>query len=375
MTISPHTRYYLGFNLVPGIGPIRLMRLIERCGSVEAAWYADPGDLAAAGIDAKISKALLDARRSIDLDAALERVISAGVQLLTVADAHYPALLAQIPAPPPLLYVRGSISSADNWGVAIVGTRAPSSYGKEATRYFATDLASSGVTIVSGLALGIDAIAHTAALDAGGRTIAVLGCGVDVPYPERNQRLAQRIIEQGALVSEYPLGMKPMPSNFPPRNRIISGLSLGTLVIEAGLKSGALITVDFALEQGRDVFAVPGSIFNKTSEGTNRLIRNGAGLVTHASDLLEALNLGVASAQQEIRAELPDDPTEAALLELISYEPQHADLLGRAANLPAPIVAATLALLELKGYIRQVAAMEYVLVREEPEEYALESEE
>ncbi|MCG8350048.1 MAG: DNA-processing protein DprA [Chloroflexales bacterium] len=363
MNYSSDTRYYLGFNLVSGIGPIRLARLIEYSGSVEAAWNATFGDLAAAGMDAKSSATLLAARAKLDLDAELERTIAAGVRLVTIADKDYPSLLAQAPYPPPLLYVRGILDSADDWALAIVGTRSPTSYGKEVTYRLATDLANSGITIVSGLALGIDSIAHRAALEAGGRTIAVLGCGVDVPYPVRNWQLAERIITQGALVSEFPLGTKPAPTNFPPRNRIISGLSLGTLVTEAGFKSGALITVDFALEQGRDVFAVPGPIFSKTSFGANQLIRDGAGLITKATDMLEALNLGVALAQQEVRAELPDDPTEAALLALISYEPQHADVLGRAARMPAPEVAATLAMLELKGYVRQVGNMEYVLAR------------
>jgi DNA processing protein len=363
MNYPTDTRYYLGFNLVSGIGPIRLARLIEHSGSIEAAWNAAPSDLAAAGMDAKSSATLLAARAKLDLDAELERTITAGVRLVTIADSDYPSLLAQAPYPPPLLYVRGALDSADDWALAIVGTRSPTSYGKEVTHRLATDLASSGITIVSGLALGIDSIAHRAAVEAGGRTIAVLGCGVDIPYPVRNWQLAERIITQGALVSEFPLGTKPAPTNFPPRNRIISGLALGTLVTEAGSKSGALITVDFALEQGRDVFAVPGPIFSKTSLGANQLIRHGAGLVTKTADVLEALNLGVALAQQEVRAELPDDPTEAALLALISYEPQHADVLGRAARMPAPEVAATLAMLELKGYIRQVGNMEYVLAR------------
>ncbi len=364
MNIAPHTRYYLGFNLVSGIGPMRLARLIERCGSVEAAWHANPGDLIAAGMDGKIGTALLEARRTLDLDAEMERVAQAGAHLLTIADPQYPALLAQIPASPPLLYVRGALSNTDEWAVAVVGTRAPTSYGREATRRIVTDLAASGTTVVSGLAVGIDTVAHTAALESDGRTLAVLGCGVDVRYPERNQRLAAQIIERGALISEYPLGTQPAAINFPPRNRIISGLTLGTLVMEAGEKSGALITVDFALEQGRDVFAVPGSIFSARSGGTNRLIRNGAGLVTCGQDILENLNLMTASVQQEIAAAIPEDPMEAALLAQLSAEPQHADFLSRTSGMPAAMVASTLAMLELKGYIRQVAPMEYVLARE-----------
>ncbi len=369
MTTYSHTHYYLGFNLIPGIGPARLARLINRCGSVAAAWQASPGDLLAAGLEGKIGTALLAARHNLDLDAEMERVTHAGVHLITIEDRHYPQLLAQAPTPPPLLYIRGSLISADDWAIAVVGTRSPTSYGKEVTRRLVADLADSGVSIISGMAIGIDTIAHQAALQAGGRTIAVLGSGVDQVYPERNQRLAEQIIAQGALISEYPIGTRPVPGNFPPRNRIISGLSLGTVVVEAGQRSGALITVDFALDQGRDVFTVPGSIFSGKSVGCHRLLRDGAGLVTSAQDILDALNLSTASVQQEVAAALPDDPTEIALLELLSAEPQHADALSRASNLPAAIVAATLAMLELKGYIRQVGHMEYVLAREVRVEY------
>lgn len=356
-------RYYLGFNLTPGIGPIRLARLVEHCGSIAAAWHANLADLAAAGLDSKSATSLLASRRSLDLDAELERVECAGVRMLTLADADYPALLRQIPAAPPLIYVRGALSSTDEWALAVVGTRTPSSYGREAARRIAGALAANGITIVSGLALGIDTAAHIAALEAGGRTLAVLACGVDLCYPLRNQKLADRIVEQGALISDYPLGTQPAPLNFPPRNRLISGLTLGTLVVEAGEKSGALLTVDFALDQGREVFAVPGSIFSRTSAGTNRLLRDGATIVTCGDDILAHLDLSAASAQHEVRRELPSDPTEAALLELLAYEPQHVDELVRAAQMPAQTVSATLAMLELKGYVRQIGVMEYVLSR------------
>ncbi len=358
-----HTRYYLGFNLVPGLGPARLARLLAHCGSLEHAWHADAFDLAAAGVDARTSAALIATRERVDLDRELERAERLGVTLLSIEDAGYPRLLREIPGAPPLLYVRGTLTPADEWAIAVVGTRSPTAYGREAARHLAGDLARAGITIVSGLALGIDAIAHAAALEAGGRTVAVLGCGVDRPYPERHRELAERIISQGALVSDYPLGALPAAANFPPRNRIISGLSHGTLVVEAGARSGALITVEFALEQGRDVLAVPGSIFSRQSEGCLQLIRNGAALVASASDVLAALDLTTASAQCEARIELPADPVEAALLAELSYEPRHIDELGRAVELPAPTVAAALALLELKGLARQAAPMQYVRTR------------
>jgi DNA processing protein len=326
-------------------------------------------EIYAAGLDAKTATALLAARRTLDLAAERERVEQADIQLITRDDQGYPAALAQIPAPPPLLYVRGQISAVDDWSVAVVGTRSPTTYGREATRRVVGELAAAGVTIVSGLAIGVDTIAHTTALEAGGRTLAVLGSGLDQIYPERNRALAEQIVASGALVSEFPLGTRPTPQLFPVRNRIISGLALATLVVEAGTKSGALITVRNALEQGRDVFAVPGPIFSPKSEGPNQLIRDGAGLVMRGQDILEALNLSAAAIQQEVQAALPDDPTEAALLELVSYEPQHVDELRRQSDMPITVVSSTLAIMELKGLIRQAGPMQYVRAREERAEY------
>lgn len=361
--------YYLGFNLTPGIGPARLARLIEVFGSAETAWLADPRELARSGLESKYCDALVSTRAHLDLHAELERAWQADIQLICIEDAAYPKLLRQIPMPPPLLYVRGTLEPTDEWALAVVGTRSPTSYGKEAARRVVTDLAGAGITIVSGLALGIDTIAHDAALGAGGRTLAVLGCGVDHFYPERNRALAEQIAQNGAVISEYPLGTLPTPTNFPPRNRLISGLTCGTLVVEAGERSGALITVTFALEQGRDVFAIPGSIFSRASAGTNRLIRDGAGLVTSAQDVLDALDWTRATAQQEVQLAMPENTAEANLLELLSYEPQHVDELGRSSGMAAPEVAATLTMLELKGLVRQAGAMQYVLARETPSAY------
>jgi DNA processing protein len=364
MSNAPHTHYYLGFNLVRGIGPTRLAQLVEHCGSLEAAWHASPGELAAAGIDAKTSAELARVRNSTDLAAELARIQQTGMQVVTLDDDTYPRLLREIAGAPPLLYVRGTFEAVDEWAVAVVGTRSPTTYGKEATRHIVRELAAQGITIVSGLAAGIDTIAHSSALEAGGRTLAVMGCGLDTIYPERNRALANEIVQHGALISDYPLGMRPHAANFPARNRIISGLTLGTLVVEAGEKSGALITVEFALEQGRDVFAVPGSIFSQKSKGTHRLIRSGACPTTCADDVLEALHVQMAPMQQEVAAALPlDDPTEAALMALLSAEPQHIDALARACELPVAVVSAALAMLELKGLARQAGAMEYVRAR------------
>jgi len=299
-------------------------------------------------------------------------VIQAGVRAITWEDPDYPSLLREIPDPPPLLYVRGTLEPEDSWAVAVVGTRRASVYGKEVTRRLVTDLARSGITVVSGLARGIDGVAHQAALEAGGRTIAVLGCGVDRVYPPEHRALARRIVEQGALVSEYPLGTPPEARNFPPRNRIISGLSLGVLITEAGRGSGALITADYAAEQGRDVFAVPGSILAAGSGGTNRLIQEGAKLVMETADILRELNLTMAAEQAQAREVLPETETEAAILAHLGAEPVHVDDLGRAVGMPIAEVTSALTLMELKGLVRQVGGMKYVTARESPAEYRLE---
>lgn len=354
---------YLAFNLTPGIGPARLRALIDHCGTASAAWAAGPGDWQAAGLDRRAVAALRESRATLDLPAAEEAIAAAGLRVLLAGDETYPALLRQIHDPPPLIYVRGALLPADRWAVAVVGTRAPTHYGKEAARRLAGELAAAGVTIVSGLALGVDAIAHRAALECNGRTFAVLGCGLSAIYPAQHRELAERIAGQGALISEYPPGAAPLAGNFPARNRVISGLALGTLVVEAGARSGALITAQFALEQNREVFAVPGSIFSPASDGPNQLLAEGAALARTVDSILEQLQIGAAAVQQELRLELPATPEEAALLARLSAAPSHIDELGRACGLPAAVVAATLGMMELKGMARHIGGMLYVAGR------------
>jgi DNA processing protein len=365
-------RYWLGFNLVAGIGPRRLQALLDAFGDLSAAWKASPAQLRDAGLDRRSLDSLLRARSTLSLDRELDKVRQAGVRLLCWEDESYPRHLRNIYDPPPLLYVRGTLRKEDEWAVAVVGTRRATVYGKEATRQLTSGLARNGITIVSGLARGIDAQAHRAALDAGGRTIAVLGCGVDVVYPPEHRRLALEVLERGALVSEYALGTQPEASNFPPRNRIISGLSLGVVVVEAGARSGALITADFAAEQGRDVFAVPGSIFQRGSEGCNRLIREGAIPALGATDILEELNLTMVEQQAEVRAAVPASDTEARLLDQLSSEPTHVDELCRSVDMPISRISSALALMELKGMVRQVGGMNYVVAREATVEYMVD---
>jgi DNA processing protein len=365
-------RYWIGFNKVSGIGAARLRALLDYFGDLEIAWQAHTHDLKQAGLDRRSIANLVQARERLDLEAEVERVQKAGIQLLTWNDANYPPNLHQIYNAPPVLYVRGQLKDQDEWAVAIVGTRRASVYGKEAARMFGAGLARAGVTIVSGLARGIDTVAHQSCLDAGGRTVAVLGSGVDVIYPAANARLAAQIMEQGAVISEYALGTRPEARNFPPRNRIISGLTLGTVVVEADLSSGARITADFAAEQGRDVFAVPGSIFARGSRGTNDLIQQGAKMVCKVNDVLEELNLTMVSEQAQARAVIPENETEALLLEHLSAEPVHVDELGRSVRLPIAEVSSTLALMELKGMVRQVGGMSYVVAREGSVDYVIE---
>ena len=305
-------RYWVGFNRVYGVGPAKVRALIDHFGDLETAWSADLSALREAGLDRRSIENLQKVRKTLDLDQEVERVQKAGARIVIWDDADYPPLLKNLPDAPPVLYVKGQMTAADReWTVAIVGTRRASAYGRQAAEMLAADLSRNGITIVSGLARGIDAYAHEAALKAGGRTLGVLACGIDQVYPPEHVKLAARIAEQGALLTEAPCGSPPEGGNFPARNRIISGLSLGTIVVEAGETSGALITSDRALEQGREVFAVPGNIFARTSHGTNYLLKEGATLVTSAQDVLEALNLKMVTAHSEARAAIPEDPTEA----------------------------------------------------------------
>jgi DNA processing protein len=362
-------KYWVGFNNIPGIGRVRLTQLENYFGSLENAWKAPPGELKRAGLDSAALRAIIQWRPRVSPEAEMEKLDRYGAKVLTCNDAGYPSRLKEIYDYPPVLYVRGSLLPEDEWCLAIVGTRRASVYGKQVTEEIVTDLAQSKITIVSGLAKGIDTVAHRSALDAGGRTIAVFACGLDVIYPGENAGLARSIIEHGALISEYPLGTRPRAENFPRRNRILSGLSLGVLVSEAGDTSGALITARMALEQNREVFAIPGSILSPASRGTNHLIQEGAKLVRGYTDILEELNLTAVVRQMEMREILPESDTESFLLKQLSAEPTHIDEVCRSSGLPAATVSSTLAMMELKGLVKQVGTMNYVLSREARQEY------
>ncbi|MER3438938.1 MAG: DNA-protecting protein DprA [Chloroflexota bacterium] len=353
--------YWIGFHRAPYIGPMRIQRLLEAFGSLRAAWHAPVSQLRAV-LDERSVESLAQTRATLALEKEIERLDKLGVRVVTLADADYPPLLAQIPSPPPVLYVRGSLQPDDATAVAIVGTRRATAGGREIASRLARELAEAGVTIVSGLARGIDGVAHQAALDAGGRTLAVLGSGVNVIYPPEHRQLAQRIVDAGALISDYPPDTQPDAVNFPPRNRIISGLSLGVVIVEAPEKSGALITCDFAADQGREVFVVPGSVLSHATQGSNRLLRDGARVVLSAEDVLEDLQLLRRREQTAVQQALPMTDDERRVLALLTAEPQHIDDLAAAANLEISAASALLTMMELKGVVRNAGAQHYVRV-------------
>jgi DNA processing protein len=362
-------RYWVGFNLVKGIGAVRLQSLCDHFGDLALAWQAPLDALQAAGLSPKLSSRVAQVRSDVDLDMVLARMRDLGIEILTWDDDLYPPRLKEIDQPPPVLYVRGGFTPEDAWAVAVVGTRRVSAYGRQVTEELGSFLAANGVTVISGLARGVDAIAHQSALKAGGRTIAVLGCGVDRVYPPEHTQLADKLIASGALISDYAPGTPPDASNFPPRNRIISGLSMATVVVEAGETSGALITAQFAIDQGREVFAVPGNILAPQSKGTNRLIAQGARPLLSVRDLLDVLNLTRVSEQRIVRMVLPSNETESKLMSVLTHEPLHMDEIRNQTGLPIERVSASLAMMELKGLVRQVGGQNYVAVREEQAGY------
>ena len=362
-------KYWVGFNLVKGIGAVRFKQILDFFDSAETAWDAPVSGLLSAGLPQRVVENFLNVRNQVDLDRVMDRINQSGIRVMTWNDTDYPRRLKEIDQSPPVLFIKGAINVEDDWAVAVVGTRRVTPYGRQVASEIATFLAQNGVTVISGLARGVDAIAHQSALRAGGRTIAVLGSGVDVIYPPEHRKLAADITAQGALVSDYPVGTSPDGVNFPPRNRIISGLSLATVVVEAGEKSGALITAEFAVEQGRDVFAVPGSILAPQSEGTNHLIEQGARPLLKMSEILEVLKLEQIPEKQQARKLNPLNQAEQNLLRYLSSEPVHIDQLCEITGLPINDVSATLTMMELKGFISQVGGMNYVAMRENKSSY------
>lgn len=355
--------YWLGWQLLmPGTGR-RLWSLVDYFGSPRTAWEAGVKDLSGApGIGDEGPEGL--ARRRSRLDPAIEaaKLDSQGITFICHTDPAYPENLLEIYDPPAVIFVRGRLKSTDKLAVAIVGSRKPSPYGLVVAEKMARDLAAVGVTVVSGMARGIDTAAHKGALAGGGRTIAVLGCGPDVVYPRENKRLMEEIMDNGAVISEFPPGSSPEAWHFPVRNRVISGLSRGTVVVEAGEKSGALITADFALEQGRDVMAVPGNVVNPLSRGPHRLIKQGARLVEGVGDILDELGLETLFPVPEGGSEgiVKMSKEEQSLYSILSLDPISMDELIDRSGLSPQKAMAALMYLELKGLVRQMPGKSYV---------------
>jgi DNA processing protein len=363
-------KYWVALNNFPKFGPIRFKKLLGHFSSkdktLKNAFTAKPLELIKAGIETNIAEEFVAARNNIHPEELIAKLEKENIKILTIIDEAYPKLLTEIYNPPALLYYRGVLDLQDDFSLAIVGTRKYTSYGQQAVENITKDLVRNNITIISGLALGIDALAHLATLEAGGKTIAVLGSGLDRQslYPSQNRYLADKIVSAGgAVISEFPLGTAPLKYNFPQRNRIISGLSLGTLVIEAAEKSGALITATYALEQNREVFAVPGNIFSCVSAGPNKLIKDGAKPIVSALDIIEALNLTQATSYLDNKKILPESEEEKKIIAKLSFEPIHIDELVRLTRLDTATANSTLVIMEMKGMVKNLGSMNYILSR------------
>ena len=354
--------YWVAFHRVPYVGPASMRRLREHFGTLEQAWNADARRLRAA-LTERAAESFTSIRHELDVNRVMQQLERDNISVMTLDDKSYPRLLREIPSPPPVLFYRGTFSAEDETAVAVVGTRMVTPYGRAMAEALGAGLAQAGVTVVSGLAIGVDGIAHQAALDAGGRTIAVLGGGLNHLYPYKHKRLAGLIEVSGAVISDYAPDRKPDGPQFPARNRIISGLSVGVVVVEAAERSGALITVDFAADQGRDVFAVPGPVGAMRSAGCNRLLRDGARLVRSADDILSDLQFARTPTEVAVQQALPLGESERRILAVLTAEPQHIDEICELAALSSHETGAHLLTMELQGLVRNSGAQHYIRSR------------
>ena len=363
--MTPNHKYWLGLHLIPQFGIARISSLLSHFATVEELWRASDASVSRLDLPARLLEGFLASRRKIDLEKEMDRVEQVGARLVTIADEEYPTGLRSLDDRPLLLYVCGQLPRDGGKAIAIVGTRKPSKYGMDAAQKLSLELAQDGVTIVSGLAQGIDAAAHRGALKANGRTIAVMATGIDRIYPREHEDLARQIIERGAVITEMPIGAAPLGAHFPQRNRLISGLSLSVLVAEAGEKSGALNTAAHASMQGRDVFALPHNIYSQSGRGCNALIQDGAKLIMNVEDVLDELNLAHSNTRTRIETERaqPADDTEELILAQLGADPVHVDLIVRQTNLPTATVTGGLTLLELKGLAETSGPMQYCRAR------------
>lgn len=361
-------KYWVGVSVYLKIGPIRFKKLIDYFKEVELIWSAQVKDLIEAGLEKHIADDFVEKRKKINPNQEIEKILKENIKLLTIQDDDYPPLLKKISNPPFLIYYKGKIDFHKNHTLAIVGTRRLSPYGRQAAYEISKNLSESGITTISGMALGIDTIAHQTTLELGGKTIAVLGSGMDSKnmYPQSNFSLAQKIIDsEGAVMTEFPVGTPGLAYNFPLRNRIVSGLSSGVLVIESPSKGGSLITANYAKEQGRKIFALPGNIHNKNSSGTNELIKNNdAKLVTSADDILKDLKITSCPGEQVspgIKNQI-DSKEEKILLKYLGSIPIHIDKLVKLSGLNSQIVTSTITMMEIKGTVKNLGNMNYISI-------------
>jgi DNA processing protein len=359
-------KYWVGLNMVLGVGKTLCHRLVKVFGSPKDVFLASRKELMGVErVGEKVARHILD----FDLERSVQReyqlIERRGVRILTLDDPQYPSLLKSIYDPPPVIYYKGTLPSERFVPLAVVGTRKATSYGRMVAEKLCTSLSEMGFCLISGMARGIDTIAHKAALNLGNPTVAVFGCGLEYTYPPESGSLRRQIEEQGTLISEFPMSTKPDRNNFPARNRVISGLSHGTLVVEAGEKSGALITAHFALEQGREVFAVPGNIYSSESRGTHALIKMGAKLTDSPEAVVEELSDSILELLKESKNRVLEsislNPKEEHLMSLMSVQEQHIDRVIENSYLSPAEVSATLVTLELKGMIRQTDGKMFVM--------------
>lgn len=351
--------YWLAFNALVIVGPVRLAKLRAGFASLAEAWVASARELMAAGIEPPVAEKIAVQRKLTSPEAELEKISRHGVSVVTIADTDYPALLRTTDFPPGLLYYQGSLDCLSNTSIAVVGSRKVTAYGRRVTQELGAGLADHGCTIISGLALGVDAVAHQSAITSGVPTVGVLACGADRIYPSANYRLAKEMIERGgAVLSEFPLGMPALKHHFPQRNRIIAGISKAVVVTQASEKSGALITAQYAIDYHRDVFAVPANIYEPQSTGGNTLIKQGAHLATSITDITEVLALHINPARVKKDSVLLTK-TEETVLALLEKIPRHGDDIIRASCLPAATVNAALTVLEMNGLVGHTGRQEF----------------
>lgn len=360
-------KYLNALNKINGLGPQKMKMLLDFFGSPENAWKSDFQNMIQSGIGESLANKIVSEREKINPDEEMEKLARENISMIALSDPLYPPLLQEIPSAPSILYVKSDLKIGEIFGspmIAIVGSRKMTPYGKQAAYIFSKDLSISGITVVSGMALGIDAEAHYGALEARGKTIAVLGSSLEDSNigPRANYNLSRKIIENGALISDFPLGIQSVPGNFPARNRLMAGLTLGTLVIEAALESGSLITANLALEFNREVFSVPGPIFSESSTGTNHLLKSGAKLVLGVQDILEELQIEKKAQLQKAREIIPDSPEEEIILKNLGSEAVHIDKLVKLTKLKTSDVLSALSMMEMKGMVKNIGGQNYIVL-------------